>query len=96
LNGSIVGAFAAPDGWQDISIPLPPSTYPATSSIIDFVFDRTLRPSDRDPESTDQRQLALRVDRMWVEPEVASTIDSSVRSLRSKAATMPNGVAASR
>ena len=97
LNGKAVGAFAAPDGWQDISVPLPAGDYSSAGEVLAFEFDRTLRPSDHSPRSSDDRQLALRVDRIWIEPEAEArgAINASVRAL-SPDTTPPSGIAASR
>jgi hypothetical protein len=67
LNDKPVASFAAPDGWQNIAIPLPDVEYSATGNIVTFQFDRTAQPADDNPRSRDRRDLALRVDRIWVE-----------------------------
>jgi hypothetical protein len=93
LNGVVVGSFAAPDGWQDISVPLPAADYSPTGEQITFDFDRTLSPFDHDPQNHDRRQLALRIDRIWAEAEGVSEV-AAVRALRSSSeATVPVGVA---
>jgi phosphatidylinositol glycan class B len=97
LNGKLVGAFAAPDGWQDIAIPMPVASYSTAGELITFEFDRTLAPSARDPQSQDRRQLALRVDRIWAEAERTSEV-ASARSARSNSevVTIPRGIAVTR
>jgi hypothetical protein len=93
LNGVVVGSFAAPDGWQDISVPHPAADYSPTGEQITFDFDRTLSPFDHDPQNHDRRQLALRIDRIWAEAEGVSEV-AAVRALRSSSeATVPVGVA---
>ena len=67
INDVRVASFAAPDGWQDVAVPLPPRKQTATAEIVTFEFDRTAKPSDSNPKSGDTRDLALRVDRLWVE-----------------------------
>jgi GPI mannosyltransferase 3 len=96
LNGKVVGAFAAPDGWQDIAVPMPAQDYSTAGELITFDFDRTLSPLARDPQSRDERQLALRVDRIWAEAEAVAEIASSAGPLRSKseAVAIPRGIAA--
>jgi hypothetical protein len=97
LNGKTVGAFAAPDSWQTISVPLPNAAYTDPGELLAFEFDHTRRPTDDNPKSHDQRALALRVDRIWVESEdMGETVDSSVRSWRSKVTGGRTGIAASR
>jgi phosphatidylinositol glycan class B len=98
LNGKPVGAFAAPDGWQDIAVPMPSGSYSTAGELITFEFDRTLAPQDRDPKSHDARPLALRVDRVWAEAEGRGELASSVGALRSNsdAVAIPSGVAATR
>jgi len=96
INGKTVGAFAAPDGWQDIAVPLPPGHYSKEGDVIDLTFDRTLRPSERDSHSSDHRQLALRVDRLWVESEAGTQINNTVRALTPETAGLPTGIAATR
>jgi GPI mannosyltransferase 3 len=93
LNGLLVGSFAAPDGWQDIAIPLPAGDYSPHGEQISFDLDRTLSPSERDPRNRDRRQLALRVDRVWAESEGAEV--AAVRALRSSTAAPTSvGIAA--
>jgi hypothetical protein len=83
LNGKQVGAFAAPDGWQNISIPLPVKGA-GGGELVRFDFDRTGRPSDHNPGSADHRDLALRVDRMWIESEAQSqALSAAVSALHS-------------
>jgi phosphatidylinositol glycan class B len=97
LNGNEVGAFAAPDGWQDIAVPLPIADYSTRGELLTFRFDHTERPSDHNPQSRDRRQLALRVDRIWVESEDSGgTISASVRALNPELVKLPDGIAASR
>jgi phosphatidylinositol glycan class B len=98
LNGKLVGAFAAPDGWQDIAVPIPAASYSTAGELITFEFDHTLAPSDRDPQSHDARQLALRVDRIWAEAEGAGDVASSAGAARSNSevVTIPRGIAVTR
>jgi GPI mannosyltransferase 3 len=95
LNDVPVGSFAAPDGWQDIAVPLPPGVHPAAGDIVTFEFDRTARPSDSNPQSKDNRQLALRVDRLWVEDEEerGASIGSSARALQAGRTSHAAGIA---
>lgn len=93
LNGVLVGSFAAPDGWQDIAVPLPVADYSPVGEQITFDFDRTLAPVEHDPKNPDQRRLALRVDRIWAEEEGRTEV-ASVRALRASAAPAPGGIAA--
>jgi len=93
LNGKAVGAFAAPDGWQDIAVPLPAGDYSPEGDVIELAFDRTLRPSELNPQSNDHRQLALRVDRLWVEPEANDQLGEAVRALSPETAGTPSGIA---
>ncbi len=84
LNGNVVGAFAAPDGWQDIAVPMPAAAYSAAGEILTFDFDRTARPSDANQQSRDSRELALRIDGIRVTPDAdGAIINASVRALRS-------------
>jgi GPI mannosyltransferase 3 len=90
LNGEKVGIFAAPDGWQDISVPLPTREHDTDGEIVAFEFDRTARPSDMNPQSDDNRDLALRVDRLWVESEAEQqTVGASIRTLTSGTVPKP-------
>lgn len=93
LNGRAVGAFAAPDGWQDIAVPLPPGDYSPDGELIELTFDHTLRPSEHNPQSPDSRQLALRVDRIWVEADSRDMINASVQTGDEQASGLPSGVA---
>jgi phosphatidylinositol glycan class B len=87
VDGERVGSFAAPDGWQNVGIPLPDGDYSGASKIISLAFSRTARASDSNPESQDQRRLALRVDRIWVDSDepgrsaqtVLSTLQAEAR-----------------
>lgn len=96
LNGNPVGAFAAPDGWQNIAVPLPAGDYSPAGDLLELKFDHTLRPSVHNAQSNDSRQLALRVDRIWVESEAAENVNAMVRSLKTERGGMPRGVAATR
>ena len=94
LNGSVVGAFAAPDGWQIIAVPLPPGSGSAAGEIVSFEFDRTAKPSQVNPQNRDSRDLALRVDRLWVASEDdEGTINASVRALQSEASASRGSIA---
>jgi hypothetical protein len=97
LNDNPLGSFAAPDGWQNIAVPLPPGDYSGTGDIVTFEFDRTARPSDSNPQSKDNRQLALRVDRVWVEDEDQSQlIKSSVSALNTERVTHAGAIETSK
>lgn len=86
VDGAPVGSFAAPDGWQNIAIPLPEGDYSGGSKVVALAFSRTSRAADRNPDSHDQRRLALRVDRIWVDSDEAganaSTVMSTLRAAR--------------
>jgi hypothetical protein len=83
LNGEHVGAFVAPRGWQTVSVPLPAQVGGGAGELLSFAFDRMARPSDQDSSSTDRRTLALRVDRLWVEPEQQEqSVTAALRTLR--------------
>lgn len=72
IDGTPAGAFAGPDGWQNLALALPEADYSGGAKVVTFNFSRTARVSDGNPESDDQRKLALRVDRIWVESEETS------------------------
>ena len=84
INGATITSFAAPDGRQELSIPLRGTDPLATGEIVTLHFDHTGKPSDANPKSQDHRDLALRVDRLWVEEAAPDEgrMDASVRSLR--------------
>jgi GPI mannosyltransferase 3 len=95
LNGIPMGSFAAPDGWQSISIPIPPADYSAPAEIVTFDFDRTARPSDSNPQVNDNRELALRVDSIHVtSDDQLQTTKASIRGVQTDAAN-DRGIAAS-
>lgn len=94
INGATITSFAAPDGWQELAIPLRGTDPLATGEIVTFHFDHTAKPSDTNPKSPDQRDLALRVDRLWVEGQEMEKVDASVRALR--AGQRGDGLAATR
>jgi hypothetical protein len=82
LNKERVGGFAARDGWQNVAVPLPRQGTAGSSELVTLEFDRTVRPSDGNPNSTDHRSLALRVDRMWIESQGRDeTVNASTRAL---------------
>jgi GPI mannosyltransferase 3 len=81
INGATVTSFAAPDGWQELAIPLRGTDPLATGEIVTFHFDHTAKPSDTNPKSSDQRDLALRVDRIWVQGSEDEKADASIRAL---------------
>jgi hypothetical protein len=84
IDGARVGSFAAPDGWQNLAVPLPEGDYSGGSKVVTFAFNRTSRASDINAGSQDGRRLALRVDRIWVvsdEPAAnTETVSSTLRS----------------
>jgi hypothetical protein len=84
IDGARVGSFAAPDGWQNVSIPLPDGDYTGGSKVVTLAFSRTARATDSNPQSHDQRRLALRVDRIWADSDEparnAETVTSTLRS----------------
>jgi len=82
LNGKPVGTFAAPESWQNIAIPMPPADYSAAGEIVSFEFERTVKPSSVSKHTNDSRDLALRVDRLWVASEDdVGAINATVRAL---------------
>jgi hypothetical protein len=94
LNDERIGVFAAPESWQDISVPLPARDYSGTGEILSLDFDHTARPSIQDPQSRDSRDLALRVDRLWVESAAStSTINASVQALEPQRESSRGGIA---
>lgn len=93
LNGKPVAGFAAPDGWQEIAVPLPPGQYSPEGDVIELEFDRTVRPSAANPESGDHRDLALRVDRMWIDGEAGTQVDTVVRAPSPETAGITPGIA---
>jgi hypothetical protein len=83
IDGARVGAFAAPDGWQQVGIPLPEGDYSGASKVVSLAFSRTARASESSPQSHDQRRLALRVDRIWVgSDEPNGTAETALSTLR--------------
>jgi GPI mannosyltransferase 3 len=83
IEGTRVGSFAAPDGWQNVGIPLPEGDYTGGSKVVSLAFSRTARAADSNPQSNDHRRLALRVDRIWVDSDEparnAETVMSTLR-----------------
>ena len=79
VDGAAAATFAAPDGWQELAIPLTASDPDKSGQIVTFEFDRTGRPSDANASVDDSRRLALRVDRMWVETNESASGDSPGR-----------------
>lgn len=63
LNDQAIGELSPGAGWQSHEITLPARLFGEGESTIELRFDRTARPSDHEPGSSDTRQLALRVDR---------------------------------
>jgi GPI mannosyltransferase 3 len=86
IDGARVGSFAAPDGWQNVAIPLPEGDYSGGSKVVTLAFGRTASASDNNPESPDKRRLALRVDRIWVDSdEPARSAETVLSTLRAAA-----------
>jgi hypothetical protein len=86
IDGARVGSFAAPDGWQNVAIPLPEGDYSGASKVVSLAFSRVARASDSNPQSHDERRLALRVDRIWVDSdEPARNAETVLSTLRAAA-----------
>jgi GPI mannosyltransferase 3 len=66
LNGTLVGTFSPSSEWQTYAVPLKSALFTPKGDIIEFRFDRTARPSQHDPTSKDDRELALRFDRLRI------------------------------
>jgi hypothetical protein len=76
VNGAAAGSLSVPARWSLVSLPLPPTALRDGLNTIDLHYQRTVRPRDVDPSSTDDRDLALMIDRFSLEPlPVVRTID---------------------
>jgi len=85
IDGARIGSFAAPDGWQSVAIPLPDGDYSGGSKVVSLAFSRTASAADDNPQSSDQRRLALRVDRIWVDSNDPASTETVLTTLRSAA-----------
>jgi phosphatidylinositol glycan class B len=66
LNDNVVGSFQPGAAWGTKEVVLPARFFSDAPSVIEFRYDRTAKPSDHEPGSHDERQLALRMDRVTI------------------------------
>lgn len=67
VNGTSIGKVKidkdAPYGFR-----VPAGTLSAGFNVVTFVYEKTLKPSETDPKSKDQRELAIRIGRVTIKP----------------------------
>jgi hypothetical protein len=68
LDEQPVGSFRPTPDWHTYDIPLPERLFSAAGNVLELRFDKTVRPSERDPASADGRELAVRFDQVLIIP----------------------------
>jgi phosphatidylinositol glycan class B len=66
VNEQVAGSFSVSADWQTHEVPLSQSSFSKLGDIVEFRFDRTARPSQHEPGSRDERELAVRFDQIRV------------------------------
>jgi hypothetical protein len=66
LNDNVVGAFQPTADWGVYEVPLDAKFFGNGASVIEFRYDRTAKPSEHEPGSHDERELAVRWDRITI------------------------------
>jgi hypothetical protein len=67
LNGSVAGAFQPTAQWGVYEVPLLAKFFRSGANVIEFRYDRVAKPSEHEPGSQDERELAVRWDRVTIE-----------------------------
>jgi len=67
LNGERIGEFSPTIEFQTHTLDLPSSALDLNTNTLEFRYSRTARPRDSNPTSSDERQLAVRFDRVDIE-----------------------------
>jgi len=66
LNDTPVGTFQPTAAWGTHELTLPARFFANGPSLVEFHYDRTAKPSQAEAGSQDERELALRVDRITI------------------------------
>ncbi len=66
LNDVPAGSLELTESWCGYELPLPKDAVVAGSNELLFRFERTGRPSDFDPQTSDGRPLGMALDLLWV------------------------------
>ena len=66
LNDNVVGTFQATEAWVTHELTLPARFFSDSPSVIELRYDHTAKPSQHEPDSKDERDLALRLDHITV------------------------------
>ena len=66
LNDNVAGAFQPGAEWGAYEVPLLARFFGDGASVIEFRYDRVAKPSDHEPGSHDERELAVRWDRITI------------------------------
>jgi len=66
LNDNVVGAFQPTAEWSVYEVPLLAKFFGNGVSVLEFRYDRVAKPSEHEPGSHDERELAVRWDRITI------------------------------
>jgi hypothetical protein len=66
LNDNVAGAFQPTAEWGVYEVPLLAKFFSDSASVIEFRYDRVAKPSEHEPGSHDEREIALRWDRITI------------------------------
>jgi hypothetical protein len=66
LNDNVAGAFQPSAEWGVYDVPLLARFFGEGASVIEFRYDRVAKPSEHEPGSHDERELAVRWDRITI------------------------------
>ena len=66
LNDNVAGTFQPTAQWGVYEVPLLAKFFGSGANVIEFRYDRVAKPSEHDPGSHDERELAVRWDRVTI------------------------------
>ncbi|MCA9644819.1 MAG: hypothetical protein KC492_29215 [Myxococcales bacterium] len=68
VNGKSIGSQKFGAGWGYYTYSVPPSVLQKGTNLLELSYPTSVRPAETEPGSKDQRQLAIRLEKIWVTP----------------------------
>ncbi|MEZ4375409.1 MAG: hypothetical protein R3B07_31650 [Polyangiaceae bacterium] len=68
LNGKSIGTQKFGAGWGYYTYSVPASLLQKGTNLLELSYPTSVRPSETEPGSKDQRELAIRIEKIWVTP----------------------------